>query len=67
MALPDLRVHSAGNRTPAPHDTDPYDGVEVAVVLQHLRGNPIASARLTDRDALRLAADLIAAVAARPV
>ena len=44
MALPDLRVHSAGNCTPAPHDTDPYDEVEVGVVLQHLRGNPIASA-----------------------
>jgi hypothetical protein len=44
---------------------DDYDGVQVTVCLDYLRSQPVVTARLSDQDALALAAELVGAVHAR--
>lgn len=60
-----VKIYKARRRFPqSARDEDRYDGVEVTVVLSYLKGEPVVGVRMTEDQALNLAAELLGAVQA---
>lgn len=68
MSDKSVRLFHATYHRPESHrtmngtETDDYDGVQLPVVLSYLKGEPIVTVRLTDEEALTLAAELTSSV-----
>lgn len=60
-----VKILKARRRFPqTARDEDRYDGVEVTLILSYLKGEPVVGVRLTEDQALGLAAELLGAVQA---
>lgn len=64
MSDKQIHIMRARRQFPISRGDDPYDGVQVDVLLSYLKGEPIVAVRLSEDQALTLAAELLGAIQA---